>query len=227
MTVRALEGRTLAVIGGSSEIGREVARQAASLGAELLITGRDQVKLAAAADGARQRARAVVLDAHDDRALEAFVETLDGVDHVVSMIGDSMSGGFLDTPPSTMRHVWKSKFWANWTIARLVAPKVHNQGTITFTAGTGGRPHQISASYVANLGIEALVHGLAVELAPRVRVNEVTRDALSVVNPQYRRRSPRADVPGRDAADAGAPRYDRGRDEVERHVGLLGPAALA
>jgi NAD(P)-dependent dehydrogenase (short-subunit alcohol dehydrogenase family) len=46
-------------------------------------------------------------------------------------------------------------------------------GSITFTAGTGGRPHEVSASYVANLGLGALVEGLAVEVAPSVRVNAV------------------------------------------------------
>jgi NAD(P)-dependent dehydrogenase (short-subunit alcohol dehydrogenase family) len=51
--------------------------------------------------------------------------------------------------------------------------KVRDGGSLTFTAGTGGGAHEISASYVANLGIRALVQGLAAELAPRVRVNAV------------------------------------------------------
>jgi NAD(P)-dependent dehydrogenase (short-subunit alcohol dehydrogenase family) len=50
---------------------------------------------------------------------------------------------------------------------------VRDGGSLTFTAGTGGGAHEISASYVANLGIRALVQGLAAELAPRVRVNAV------------------------------------------------------
>lgn len=40
-------------------------------------------------------------------------------------------------------------------------------------SGTGGRPHEISATYVANLGIGALVQGFAAELAPDIRVNAV------------------------------------------------------
>jgi hypothetical protein len=67
------------------------------------------------------------------------------------MVGDSMAGGFLTTTPTTMRHVLDSKFWANWTIARHAAGTLNTGGSITFTAGTGGRPRQISASYVANL----------------------------------------------------------------------------
>jgi NAD(P)-dependent dehydrogenase (short-subunit alcohol dehydrogenase family) len=168
----SLAGQTVVVIGGSSGIGHEVARAAASSGAKLVIAGRDERRLRDAADrlGASD---AIAFDAHDEQELTAFVDRLDGIDHLVSMIGDSMSGGFLDTPPATMRHVLMSKFWTNWTIARLAAGKMRERGTMTFTAGTGGRPHQISASYVANLGLGALVEGLAVELAPAVRVNAV------------------------------------------------------
>ena len=168
----SLDGQTVVVIGGTSGIGLEVARLAASAGATLMITGRDQAKLQTAAEqlGA---ARAASLDAHDESELERFVDQLHGVDHVVSMVGDSMSGGFMSTPPAVMRQVLMSKFWTNWTIARLAAGKIRENGTITLTAGTGGRPHEVSASYVANLGIRALVEGLAVELAPALRINAV------------------------------------------------------
>jgi NAD(P)-dependent dehydrogenase (short-subunit alcohol dehydrogenase family) len=167
-----LAQRTVAVIGGSSGIGEQIAHQARSLGADVAVTGRDQGRLAKAAQriGAR---RAVPLDAHDDDAVGAFFAELGPVDHLVSMVGDSMAGGFLTTPPAIMRHTLDSKFWANWTIARHAAPTLTPGGSITFTAGTGGRPHDISGSYVANLALGALVEGMAVELAPDVRVNAV------------------------------------------------------
>jgi NAD(P)-dependent dehydrogenase (short-subunit alcohol dehydrogenase family) len=160
------------VIGGRSGIGAEVARRAAAAGAQLVLTGRDDAKLAAAAAriGA---ARAEAFDAHDEPALTRFFARVGEVDHLVSMIGDSMSGGFLGTTPDTMRHVLASKFTTNWDIARLAAGRIRDGGSMTFTAGTGGRPHDTSASTVANLGIQAMVQGLAVEAAPGVRVNAV------------------------------------------------------
>src|SRR5262249_37451350 len=66
-----------------------------------------------------------------------------------------------------------SKFLTNWAIGRHAAPRLRAGGSITFTAGTGGRPHEVSATYVANLGLGALVQGLAAELAPTIRVNGV------------------------------------------------------
>jgi NAD(P)-dependent dehydrogenase (short-subunit alcohol dehydrogenase family) len=72
-----------------------------------------------------------------------------------------------------MRHVLHSKFWTNWMIGRQAASKLCNGGSMTFTSGTGGRAQDISASYVANLALGAMVQGLAYELAPHIRVNAV------------------------------------------------------
>jgi NAD(P)-dependent dehydrogenase (short-subunit alcohol dehydrogenase family) len=168
----SLTGRTVLVIGGSSGIGAQIARQAGALGADVIITGRHEGRLAAAARqvGARHAAR---LDAHDDDAIAAFFAEGEPVDHLVSMVGDSMAGGSMTTTPTTMRHVLDSKFWANWMVARHAAGALKAGGSITLTAGTGGRPHEISASYVANSAVRALVEGLAVELAPDIRVNAV------------------------------------------------------
>ena len=169
-----MEQRLVVIIGGSSGIGFEIARQTSALGARLTIVGRDQAKLAAAAEKLGGSVKTAVLDAHDDTAREEFFSKSAPIDHLVSMVGDSMSGGFMATTPETMRHVFHSKFWSNWLIGKYAAPKVRDGGSITFTAGTGGRAQEISASYVANLGVGALAQGLASELAPRVRVNAVS-----------------------------------------------------
>lgn len=168
-----MNDKIVVVIGGSSGIGYEIACQTSGQGARLLIVGRSKTKLAAATERLRGEVNTVVLDAHDETALERFFSTLEPIDHLVSMVGDSMAGGFLTTSPDTMRHVLHSKFWTNWMIGRHAAPKLRDGGSMTFTAGTGGRAQDISASYVANLGIAALVQGLASELAPRIRVNAV------------------------------------------------------
>jgi NAD(P)-dependent dehydrogenase (short-subunit alcohol dehydrogenase family) len=183
--------KLVVIIGGSSGIGFEIARQTSALGARLTIVGRDQVKLAASAKKLGGTVKAAVLDAHDDAAQEEFFSKLVAVDHLVSMVGDSMAGGFLTTTPETMRHVLHSKFWSNWLIGKHAAPKVRAGGSITFTAGTGGRAQEISASYVANLGIGALVQGLASELAPRVRVNAVSPTFMGKRTPFWKDMPPK------------------------------------
>ena len=73
-------------------------------------------------------------DAHDHAALEKFVTALPEFDHLVSMIGDTMAGGFLQTPLETMRHVLHSEFWTNLLIARFAAPLIRDGGSMTFTS---------------------------------------------------------------------------------------------
>lgn len=168
-----LKGKRALIIGGTSGIGRAVAEQLSILGAELVLVGRDRAKVDGVADQLDGVLFTLARDAHEEGVAEALLAEVGEVDHVVSMVGDSMAGGFLDTSRETMRHVLHSKFLTNWEIARAAAPRLGDGGSLTFTSGTGGRPHEISATYVANSAVAAMVQGLAVELAPKARVNGV------------------------------------------------------
>lgn len=171
-----LHGTTIVVIGGSSGIGLRVAELAAAAGARLVIGGRDRTRLDAAASSLRAsgtEVAAVAVDAHDETSLKRFFAEVPALDHLVSMIGEPMGGGFLSAPLAQIRHTVESKFFANLHIARLAAPKLNAGGSLTFTSGTGGRAQDAAGSYVGNLAVHALVEGLAVELAPRARANAV------------------------------------------------------
>ncbi|KAF1049795.1 SDR family NAD(P)-dependent oxidoreductase [Xylophilus sp.] len=176
--VHFLKDRTVLVVGGSSGIGRRVAERAAEDGARLIIVGRNADRLAetaAALGGKAPFVATIQVDAHDHAALEAAFQSLPPVDHAVSMVGDVMGGGFLGADLAVIRHVIESKFFTNVRLAQLLAPQLRDGGSLVFTSGTGGRAQDACASYVGNLGINALVEGLAVELAPRgVRVNAVS-----------------------------------------------------
>ncbi len=194
------DGTRVVVIGGTSGIGLRVAALAAAEGAELLIAGRDEQRLGGAIESLTAQGATVqgwVVDAHDDTALAAFFSTLEPFDHLVSTIGTPMGGGFLSAPLAEIRRTIESKFFANLTIARLAAPLVRDGGSLTFTSGTGGRAQNAAGSYVGNLAIHALVEGLAVELAPRVRVNAVaptwTDTPLSAGLPEAERAATKAD----------------------------------
>ncbi|NDJ56267.1 SDR family oxidoreductase [Enterobacteriaceae bacterium 4M9] len=170
------QNKTLAVIGGSSGIGLRVAQMAAEKGAQLILVGRNVQRLtdartALSATGATVTTHQV--DAHNTDELRAFFHAVAPFDHLVSMVGDVMGGGFTTADLATIEHVIHSKFITNVLIGQLAAQKVRDGGSLVFTSGTGGRAQHACASYVGNLGINALVEGLAAELAPRVRVNAV------------------------------------------------------
>ncbi len=171
-----LTDKRILIIGGSSGIGLRVAELAAAEGAGLVITGRDAARLGSAKnrlDKSGADVRAVALDAHDHTALAAFFQQSGPFDHGVSMVGDVMGGGFMAADMATIRHVMESKFFTNVLIGKLAAEKINAGGSLIFTSGTGGRAQNACASYVGNLAIQALVEGLAAELAPKVRINTV------------------------------------------------------
>lgn len=172
-----LKGKMIAIIGGSSGIGLQVAQDAAREGASLILIGRNPQRLeaaraAVAALGAR--VDTLQVDAHDHTALEKAFAAMPGIDHLVSMVGDVMGGGFANADMAVIRHVMESKFFTNVRIGQLAAKKLRHHGSLVFTSGTGGRAQHACASYVGNLGINALVEGLAAELAPNARVNAVS-----------------------------------------------------
>jgi hypothetical protein len=92
-------------------------------------------KLAAAAQRLGGQVETATVDAHDGTALEDFFSRLEPIDHRVSMVGDTMSGGFLTTTPRTMRHVMHSKFWTNWLIGRQAVAKLRDRGTLAVDGG--------------------------------------------------------------------------------------------
>ena len=171
-----LQGKTVFVIGGSSGFGLAIAEQAAAAGASLIIAGRDAAKaetVATALQANGASAKAYGVDATDIVALQSLFETVGQVDHLVSMVGGAMGGGFLTADPAVIRATIEGKFFANMMIARTAVPFLRDGGSITLTAGAGGRPDNASGAIIGNEALAGLVRGLGVELAPKLRANAV------------------------------------------------------
>lgn len=173
---KRLAGTKVVIIGGSSGFGLEVARQAAQAGASLVLAGRDGQKAEAVAKDLAEQgidAAGYGIDATKQEQLNAFLQSIGTFDHFMSTVGGAMGGGFLEAPAEEIRRAIEEKFYANLFIARAVAPHINKGGSMTFTAGSGGRPDNASGAIIGNEAISTLVRGLAVELAPNARVNAV------------------------------------------------------
>ena len=169
----SLPGNTVVVIGGSSGIGLETARQAHAAGAKLIITGRNQERLDAARD--QLGASAVPLDLNDAAALQRFFAELPApVDHVVVT-----GGGPVYAPVATLGFgaagaMLEENLLGALRVARECAGRVRPGGSLTFFTGTDSRrpnPGQVLAAITA-AAMPAIAANLALELAP-VRVNVV------------------------------------------------------
>lgn len=139
-TVRAL------VTGGSSGIGKEIARQIIQRGGEVVICGRDAAKLEAAAKelGARAVVADVSVEADAVRVVSETVAHFGGAYNVlVNNAGFGSFGSLLDTSLEEMQRVFATNVFGAMVVAResarhFVAQQRGSIINISSTAGTRG-----------------------------------------------------------------------------------------
>jgi NAD(P)-dependent dehydrogenase (short-subunit alcohol dehydrogenase family) len=142
-----LEGKKALVTGGTSGIGREVAKGLAALGAEVVVSGRDAARGAEAVaeiEAAGGQARFVVADLADFEAVAALAEDVGEVDILVNNAGIF---SFAPTPEEG-REGFEAMFDVNvrapYFLTAALAPKM---------AGRGGGAIVNVSTMVAELGM--------------------------------------------------------------------------
>ena len=167
-----LLGQTVVVIGGSAGIGLETARKARTEGAEVVLTGRDAVRLQHAALDIDARSTAA-FDANDPASLRRFFEGLpDPIDHVMVTAGGPQYGPMLEMDSAQVREAISDHVVVVLEVARHAAGKMRPGGTLLLMGGTGGRriSRELGIVSVATAVLPPFTAALALELAP-VRVN--------------------------------------------------------
>jgi NAD(P)-dependent dehydrogenase (short-subunit alcohol dehydrogenase family) len=167
-----LLGQTVVVIGGSAGIGLETARKARTEGAEVVLTGRDAVRLQHAALDIDARSTAA-FDANDPASLRRFFEGLpDPIDHVMVTAGGPHYGPMLEMDSAQVREAISDHVVVVLEVARHAAGKMRPGGTLLLMGGTGGRriSRELGIVSVATAVLPPFTAALALELAP-VRVN--------------------------------------------------------
>ena len=162
------------VIGGSSGIGEATARLAAAGGGQVTIASRSADKLSAARARLPATVQAAVLDVGDDAAVQAFFAAHLVWDHVVLAGSATRTGPVRSLPLEAARASMDNKFWGAYHVGRHA--RLREGGSLTFLSGVYSQRPQPDAVLqgVMNAAVEALARGLALELAPAVRVNTVS-----------------------------------------------------
>jgi NAD(P)-dependent dehydrogenase (short-subunit alcohol dehydrogenase family) len=168
------KGERVLVIGGSSGIGEATAALAASAGAAVTIASRSARKLAAARAGLPAGVAMAALDVTDDAAVQAFFARHAPWGHVVLAGSATQTGPVRGLPLDAARAAMDSKFWGAYHLGRHA--HIADGGSLTFVSGVYSRRPQPDAVLqgALNAAVEALARGLALELAPAVRVNTVS-----------------------------------------------------
>ncbi|MFF2941614.1 SDR family oxidoreductase [Streptomyces niveus] len=167
-----LADQTVVVIGASSGIGLETARQVRAAGGQVVMVGRDPQRLERAAAEIQPLSTAS-LDATDtDRLQQFFADLPTTVDHVISTAGGPSYAPLADMDlAQTSRH-FGDRLAMTLGTAKYSRGKVRDAGTLLFIGGTGARRPSKGGTVASALtaALPALTASLALELAP-VRVN--------------------------------------------------------
>jgi NAD(P)-dependent dehydrogenase (short-subunit alcohol dehydrogenase family) len=176
-----LKGRRVVVTGGASGIGQATAERFVAEGARVVVLDRDAQRLAAVRDEIPGLAGTLEADVADRGSVEAAFVALDamvgGVDVLVANAGISIRHRFLDITPDEWRQVMAVNLDGVFHCAQLAARRMvdGDGGVILMTASTNGVVgHPFYADYNASkAGVILLTRSMALELAPRVRVNAI------------------------------------------------------
>ena len=167
-----LLGQTVVVIGGSAGIGLETARKARSLGAEIVLTGRNPDRLAHAAQGLGAQ-RSAAFDANDRDAVRRFFQDLPTpIDHVVVTAGAPAYGPMLGLSRDEVRAALSGHVVVALDVARHAVGRMRAGGALVLMGGTGGRriSRELGIASAATAVLPPFTAALALEIAP-IRVN--------------------------------------------------------
>ncbi|MEV4998012.1 SDR family oxidoreductase [Streptomyces niveus] len=167
-----LADQTVVVIGASSGIGLETARQVRAAGGQVVMVGRDPQRLERAAAEIQPLSTAS-LDATDtDRLQQFFADLPAPVDHVISTAGGPSYAPLADMDLAQTSQHFGDRLAMTLGTAKYSRGKVRDAGTLLFIGGTGARRPSKGGTVASALtaALPALTASLALELAP-VRVN--------------------------------------------------------
>ncbi|MFE4719959.1 SDR family oxidoreductase [Streptomyces sp. NPDC056728] len=167
-----LVDQTVVVIGASSGIGLETARQVRAAGGQVVMVAREPQRLERAAAEVRPRSTATLDAADTDRLQQFFSDLPFAVDHVISTAGGPLYAPLADMDVAETSRHFGERLAMTLGIAKYSQGRVRDAGTLLFIGGTGGRRPGIGWAVTSALtaALPALTANLALELAP-IRVN--------------------------------------------------------
>ena len=172
-----LGGKTALVTGSSAGLGLGMARGLAEAGARVVLNGRDEAKLAAAAQSLRQaghRVEARAFDVADDAAVRAAFAGFDAedtaIDILVNNAGHQLRKPLIEVTSEEWRRIVDTHLTAAFQVGREAARRMIARGRGGKIINIGSLASEIARATItpytaAKGGIKMLTKGMAAEWA--------------------------------------------------------------
>src|SRR6201996_4488795 len=179
--MRGLKDKRVLITGGASGIGAATAARFLEEGSRVCVLDRDEAACARVKHELPGLGEAIIADVTDlmqgEAAFAEAIRLMDGVDVLINNAGISIRHKFLDITPEEWERVMAVNLTGVFYVAQTAARHMWESGSgvILQTASTNGvMGYPYYADYNATkAGVIELTKSMALELAPKVRVNAV------------------------------------------------------
>jgi NAD(P)-dependent dehydrogenase (short-subunit alcohol dehydrogenase family) len=168
--------RTIVIVGGTSGIGLELARDVIDRGDRVVITGRDEDRTAAVAGSLGDRAASLALDISEPETIAGQLAPLGDVHGLVLAAIERDANTVRDYDIARARRLVTLKLIGYTEVVHALLDRLapeRSTGIVLFGGRAKDAPYPGSTTVsTINGGVEGLVRTLALELAP-IRVNGI------------------------------------------------------
>lgn len=182
----SLEGKTILVTGASSGIGRATAIVCSKMGARMLITGRNEVRLTDTFQNLEGVGHeSIIADLSTAEGRSTLLDSIEKIDGVVHCAGISGHKVFQFLKEDEISDMFEINFNTPLLLSRdlIKKKKVNKGGSIVFITSTSGiiSSYMGGSLYSSTKGaLNGLIKGMALELATKnIRVNSVMPSMVS------------------------------------------------
>jgi NAD(P)-dependent dehydrogenase (short-subunit alcohol dehydrogenase family) len=160
------------IVGGTSGLGRELARAFAERGSEVVITGRDAGRAKAVADEIGGNTSGAAFDLTDPHRIAGALGDVGAVGHVVLSAIERDVNSVRDYDIARAIRLATLKLVGYTEVLHCLHPRFHDDSSVLLFGGLAKeKPYPGSTTVTSvNGAVETMVRTLAIELAP-VRVN--------------------------------------------------------
>ena len=162
------------VVGGTSGLGLEIARNRSRQGDDIVVTGRDQAKAAEVASSLGSNARALTFDLTEPRRIAPVLAGIERVDNVVLVAIDRDTNSVREYDLDRALNLTTLKLVGYTEVVHALLPAMHDDTAVVVFGGRAkDKPYAGSTTVsTVNGGVIGMVNTMALELAP-IRVNAI------------------------------------------------------